>query len=180
MTGLMMPSILPTTTSGLSLWAAAPLTASASAITLNPSSARSARMALDGRQLAGDRLDLRPQALEGRLVRRLFGDRADNLRDALHVDFGHAAGGYGRRSKPNAAGYRRAARLARHGRHAGDDAGGFQRACQDFARVLAVEQLDDQQMVISAPGDHFQPASNQAVGEGASVVDHLLLVAAEV
>ena len=35
-------------------------------------------------------------------------------------------------------------------------------------------------MVISAARDHLQPASNQAVGEGASVVDHLLLVAAEV
>src|ERR687885_1832628 len=104
-TGLMMPSILPTTTSGLSLWAAATPTASASATRLTANSARAARrMRLHRRQLAGDRLDLGPQALERRFVRRPLGDGADDLGHTLHVDLGGAAGGHRRRAEADAAG----------------------------------------------------------------------------
>src|SRR5919204_896251 len=142
MTGLMMPSILPTTTSGLSPWAAAAPTASASATTFNASSARSARIRSDRGQLAGDRLDLRPQPFEGFLVGWPFGDRTDDLRHTLHVAFRGAAGGHGRCAEPNAARDGRPARLARHRRHAGDDAGGLQCPREGLARVLAIEQLD--------------------------------------
>src|SRR5919199_5035761 len=148
MTGLMMPSILPTTTSGLSLWAAATPTASASATTWKASGARTARMLLHRRQLAGDRLDLGPQALEGGFIGRLLGDRADDLSHALHVGLRGAAGRHRRRPEANAAGHSRPARLARHRRHAGDDAGALQRPREGLARVLPIEQLDHQQVVV--------------------------------
>src|ERR671933_374204 len=158
MTGLMMPSILPTTTSGLSLWAAATPTTSASATTCNANSARTARMPLHRRQLAGDRLDLGPQALEGGFIGGLLGDRADDLSHALHVGLRGAAGRHRRRPEAHAAG---------HGRPAG------------LARVVAVEQLDDQQVVISSARDDLHAASDKSIGQRAGVVDDLLLVAPE-
>src|SRR5438132_1616700 len=133
----MMPLILPTTTSGRSLWAAAVLTANTSApARLTSSSASTARITLlrrHRRQLASDGLDLGPQPRNRGLVRRTLSDRADDLRDALHVCFGGAARRHRRRAEADATGDCRPARLAGHGGHAGDDAGAFQRLRQRLA-----------------------------------------------
>src|SRR2546428_14118630 len=112
----MMPLILPTTTSGRSLWAAAVLTANTSApARLTSSSARTARInplrRRHRRQLASDGLDLGPQPRNGCLVGRTLSDRADDLRDALHLGLRSAARRHRRRAEPDAAGDGRPARL---------------------------------------------------------------------
>src|SRR5438132_7835172 len=136
MTGLMMPLISPTTTSERSACAAAVPNTKAAATVFKSSSASTPRIDLDGCELARDGLDVGSQAQASRVVGRVFGDRANDLGDPLHVALGRPACGDRRCPEADATGHRWAARFARHGRHAGDDAGALERARQDLARIL--------------------------------------------
>src|SRR5438132_5004573 len=132
MTGLMMPLILPTTTSGVSAFAAAAPVASASATTMFVSSnaSRPRMEPLDRLELASDRLDVIPQPRNRGFVSRIFGDGADDLRNPLHVVFVRAASRHGWRAESNTTRHRGLAGFARHRRHARDDACTLERARQ--------------------------------------------------
>src|ERR1051326_4979409 len=200
MTGLMMPLILPTTTSGLSACADAVATTRAATTFRRISTGIPARSVggktpdrptnlllretqnmrlLDGRQLAGDALDVCAQAFERRFVRRILGNRAGDFGHAAHMTFGCTPRGDGRRAEADPAGDRRLARLAGYRGHAGDDPCAFQRPRERLPRIRAIEQLHHQQVVVGTPRDALHAASQQALRERPRIADHLFLVLAE-
>src|SRR5215467_9101615 len=111
----MMPSILPTITAGFSAWATAveKPTISETAKFAIKRARTAVRMGSDRGELAGDGLDLAPEAIDGGFVGGVLGDGADDLRYSLHVALGGPASGDRWRAKAHSTGDRRLARLPR-------------------------------------------------------------------